>query len=124
MKVIRRLITEGVITEQELQNAPIVITEDAELLKSATESLEQGWHEAITGQTIPLSELWDEPIVDACSRCAGCGQIASDKEGTPWCHYTELPVLPTPVFIVIRLTVLMRIVKPLPCPDCSQNQNG
>ena len=28
-------------------------------LKSAEESFRQGWHEAMTGQTIPLSELWE-----------------------------------------------------------------
>ncbi|MGB5973178.1 MAG: hypothetical protein WBG38_07655 [Nodosilinea sp.] len=28
-------------------------------LKSAEESFRQGWHEAMTGQTIPLSELWN-----------------------------------------------------------------
>ena len=28
-------------------------------LKSAKESFRQGWHEAMTGQTIPLSELWE-----------------------------------------------------------------
>ncbi|MGB3199708.1 MAG: hypothetical protein WBA99_02330 [Nodosilinea sp.] len=28
-------------------------------LKSAEESFRQGWHEAMTGQTIPLAELWD-----------------------------------------------------------------
>ena len=28
-------------------------------LNSAEESFRQGWHEAMTGQTIPLSELWE-----------------------------------------------------------------
>jgi hypothetical protein len=28
-------------------------------LNSAEESFRQGWHEAMTGQTIPLDELWD-----------------------------------------------------------------
>jgi hypothetical protein len=28
-------------------------------LKSAEESFRQGWHKAITGQTIPLAKLWD-----------------------------------------------------------------
>lgn len=28
-------------------------------LKSAEKSFRQGWHEAMTGQTIPLAELWD-----------------------------------------------------------------
>ncbi|WP_293175315.1 MULTISPECIES: hypothetical protein [unclassified Microcoleus] len=30
-----------------------------ETLKSAEECFRQGWYEAMTGQTIPLSELWD-----------------------------------------------------------------
>ena len=30
-----------------------------EPLKSAEESFRQGWYEAMTGQTIPLSELWE-----------------------------------------------------------------
>lgn len=28
-------------------------------LKSAEESFRQGWKEAMTGQTIPVSQLWD-----------------------------------------------------------------
>ncbi len=28
-------------------------------LKSAEESFRQGWQEAMTGNTIPISELWD-----------------------------------------------------------------
>jgi len=28
-------------------------------LKSAEECFRQGWHEAMTGQTVPLSELWE-----------------------------------------------------------------
>ncbi|MEG4345971.1 hypothetical protein QUB70_22220 [Microcoleus sp. A003_D6] len=30
-----------------------------ETLKSAEECFRQGWHEAMTGQTVALSELWD-----------------------------------------------------------------
>ena len=30
-----------------------------EPLKSAEECFRQGWHEAMTGQTVPLSELWE-----------------------------------------------------------------
>jgi hypothetical protein len=30
-----------------------------ETLKSAEECFRQGWHEAMTGKTVPLSELWD-----------------------------------------------------------------
>ncbi|MEG4274869.1 MULTISPECIES: hypothetical protein [unclassified Microcoleus] len=35
----------------------IVIAEEP--LKSAEECFRQGWHEAMTGQTLPLSELWE-----------------------------------------------------------------
>jgi hypothetical protein len=28
-------------------------------LKSAEESFRQGWQEAMTGNTLPVSELWD-----------------------------------------------------------------
>ncbi|MFB2918364.1 hypothetical protein [Aerosakkonema funiforme] len=35
----------------------IVLAEEE--LKSAEESFRQGWYEAMTGQTIPLSELWE-----------------------------------------------------------------
>ena len=27
-----------------------------------------------------------------CPRCAGCGRIANDDEGTPWCYWEELPL--------------------------------
>jgi hypothetical protein len=77
IKVIRRLIAEGVITEQELRDAP---------------------------------------IVEACPRCAGCGQIADDDEGTPWRYWAELP---TPE----NFAVLTGVVKPIPCPECSQKQD-
>ena len=29
-----------------------------ELLKSAEDCFRQGWYEAMTGETVPLSELW------------------------------------------------------------------
>lgn len=35
----------------------IVLAEEP--LKSAEECFRQGWHEAMTGQTLPLSELWE-----------------------------------------------------------------
>lgn len=37
----------------------VTILPDEEPLKSAEESFRQGWYEAMTGQTIPLSELWE-----------------------------------------------------------------
>ncbi|MEM9004879.1 MAG: hypothetical protein AAGE59_15320 [Cyanobacteria bacterium P01_F01_bin.86] len=30
------------------------------ILKPAEDSFRQGWHEAMTGQTLPLSELWTD----------------------------------------------------------------
>ncbi|MBE9164137.1 hypothetical protein [Tychonema sp. LEGE 06208] len=35
----------------------IVLAEEP--LKSAEECFRQGWHEAMTGHTLPLSELWE-----------------------------------------------------------------
>jgi len=37
----------------------VTVIPDSEPLKSAEDCFRQGWHEAMTGQTIPLSELWD-----------------------------------------------------------------
>ena len=37
----------------------VIVLADEEPLKSAEECFRQGWHEAMTGQTIPLSELWE-----------------------------------------------------------------
>ncbi|MCT7948780.1 hypothetical protein NG798_03170 [Ancylothrix sp. C2] len=37
----------------------IVLQNEEESIKSAEESFRQGWYEAMTGQTIPLSELWE-----------------------------------------------------------------
>ncbi len=35
----------------------IVLTNEP--LKSAEDCFRQGWHEAMTGETVPLSELWE-----------------------------------------------------------------
>lgn len=32
---------------------------DEELLESPQESFRQGWHDAMTGNTLPVSQLWD-----------------------------------------------------------------
>ncbi|OCR01479.1 hypothetical protein BCD67_18450 [Oscillatoriales cyanobacterium USR001] len=37
----------------------VTVISDNEPLKSAEDCFRQGWHEAMTGQTIPLSELWE-----------------------------------------------------------------
>jgi hypothetical protein len=47
-----------------------------------------------------------------CSRCDGCGQIASSDDGEPWTMWLELPP-------GSDLAVRMGIVYPLPCPKCS-----
>lgn len=46
-----------------------------------------------------------------CTRCAGCGKIANDDEGTPWKYWAELPVQSA-------VAVIMGIVRPLPCTEC------
>ena len=57
------------LTIQEVQQTPqeylpsllqiIRIFRESVTLKSAEESFRQGWEEAMTGDTIPVSELWD-----------------------------------------------------------------
>ena len=37
----------------------VLANEDEEALPSPEESFRQGWHEAMTGETVPLSELWE-----------------------------------------------------------------
>lgn len=48
---------------------------------------------------------------DDCPRCAGCGKIANDDEGTPWKYWMELPVQSA-------VAVIAGFVRPLTCPDC------
>lgn len=48
-----------------------------------------------------------------CNRCAGCGQIANDEEGTPWKYWEEIPP-PS------NIAVTLGIVRPIPCPDCQE----
>ncbi len=37
----------------------IIVLADEEPLKSAEDCFRQGWHEAMTGETVALSELWE-----------------------------------------------------------------
>ncbi|MEG5057102.1 hypothetical protein QUB60_03220 [Microcoleus sp. A2-C5] len=37
----------------------VIVLADEEPLKSAEDCFRQGWHEAMTGETVPLSELWE-----------------------------------------------------------------
>lgn len=46
-----------------------------------------------------------------CPRCLGCGKIANDAGGTPWCEWLKLP-------LESSIALLMGWVKPLSCPDC------
>ncbi|MEG4107179.1 hypothetical protein [Microcoleus sp. S13_C5] len=38
----------------------LIVLADEEPLKSAEDCFPQGWHEAMTGETVPVSELWEE----------------------------------------------------------------
>ncbi len=46
-----------------------------------------------------------------CSRCEGCGQIATDEDGTPWTFWANLEP-------PANLAVQLGIVRPIECPDC------
>lgn len=37
----------------------VIVLADEEPLKSAEDCFRQEWHEAMTGETVPLSELWE-----------------------------------------------------------------
>lgn len=37
----------------------VLVSEEEELLESPQESFRQGWNDVITGNTIPVSQLWD-----------------------------------------------------------------
>jgi hypothetical protein len=65
--------------------------------------------------TTPNDKQDGDPAVHSsdslCGRCAGCGKIANDDDGTPWKYWAELPVQSA-------AAVIMGLVKPLECPDC------
>ena len=46
-----------------------------------------------------------------CGRCAGCGKIANDDDGTPWKYWMELPMQSA-------AAVMLGLVRPIPCPTC------
>ena len=46
-----------------------------------------------------------------CAKCAGCGKIANDDDGTAWVHWLALP-------LESSMAVLAGIVRPIPCPEC------
>lgn len=53
----------------------------------------------------------DPPPTKECRRCAGCGEIANDRDGTPWKYWLELSAH-------CGLAIAMGLVSPLPCPRC------
>ena len=57
-------------------------------------------------------EVKVEEEVNRCERCEGCGQITSDDGGTPWIHWSNLPLSSAGA-------VLLGVVKPLVCPECN-----
>lgn len=50
---------------------------------------------------------------DVCQKCGGCGKVADTEDEEPWTAWTELPLQSS-------IAVLMGLVKPKPCPVCSQ----
>ena len=48
---------------------------------------------------------------NACPKCLGCGQIASDDDESPWSLWEDLKP-------PANLAVVMGLVRPLPCPKC------
>jgi len=48
---------------------------------------------------------------DKCSRCDGCGEIATDDEGSPWSMWEALPPQ-------AKLAETLGMVKPIACPVC------
>lgn len=49
--------------------------------------------------------------MNQCERCAGCGKLADDDDGTPWKYWLEMPLQSS-------TAVLMGVVKPIECPVC------
>jgi hypothetical protein len=50
-------IVETALSEFFIQHG--YLSSSAEPLPSAAESFRQGWHDAMTGNTIPIDQLWD-----------------------------------------------------------------
>lgn len=52
-----------------------------------------------------------------CAKCEGCGQVADTEDEEPWSRWMELPLKNSVV-------VVMGLVKPKPCPECSGKSAG
>jgi len=50
-----------------------------------------------------------------CPKCGGCGQVANTDDQEPWTVWAELPVQSA-------LAVVLGIVRPIPCPKCSEGE--
>ena len=69
--------------------------------------------EEVKVEEVNVEEVKDsEEEVKRCERCEGCGQITSDDGGTPWIHWSNLPLSSAGA-------VLLGVVKPLVCPECN-----
>ena len=58
-----------------------------------------------------------ERTLDDCRTCDGCGQVTISEDGdiTPWTVWTSLP-------LESSSAVLLGLVRPVPCPDCSEQE--
>ena len=69
----------------------------------------------LAGLALNKSALTGRPTEDPkpCLTCDDCGQIADSDDGEPWTAWADLP-------FESALAVRMGLVKPIPCPACSQ----
>ena len=52
-------------------------------------------------------------MLERCKRCDGCGQISDGEDGEPWSVWMKLP-------LESSAAVRLGLVKPIPCPECSE----
>jgi len=50
--------------------------------------------------------------VKQCKTCLGCGLVADTKEQEPWTVWQNLPIKNAG-------SLLMGLIKPMPCPECA-----
>ena len=46
-----------------------------------------------------------------CPKCNGCGKVTNTEDQEPWTAWTSFPLHSS-------AAVLMRIIKPISCPQC------